>query len=433
MTRLFLRFYVGVAFILFVASLIANYLYTKQNLDRNIAVIEEALGGGALLARDEIIRGGEEEYLQTMERVESRFKYPVRVIDRSERPMPAELVARLDQGEAVFFWGMIQASLPSSPYLVELGPLPQFVGPSDYVELLALAAIFLFAAVAIAFLLRPVVKQLRMVEAVAMEIANGDFSARIEDKSSNTIQLSHAFNKMANHVENSIKDQKELLQAVSHELRTPLARIRFASELIRTARDDEQRDTRIIAIETATEELDELVGELLNYVRFGDANQFADKAAVNVPELIEEIVESHRPLARSLDIRTVFSDAPNNFMTHRNGLARAIGNLIGNACKFGKTKVEVSATTEYESLLITVDDDGNGIEEANRERIFEPFHRANHQTLPGHGLGLALVRRICTRMDGTVIASESPLGGARFQIQLPVNLNVQTPGSLNPS
>ena len=103
MTRLFLRFYVGVAFILFVASLIANYLYTKQNLDRNIAVIEEALGGGALLARDEIIRGGEEEYLQTMERVESRFKYPVRVIDRSERPMPAELVARLDQGEAVFF------------------------------------------------------------------------------------------------------------------------------------------------------------------------------------------------------------------------------------------------------------------------------------------------------------------------------------------
>ncbi|MCP4886783.1 MAG: HAMP domain-containing protein [Planctomycetaceae bacterium] len=433
MTRLFLRFYVGVIFILFVASLIANYVYATQNLERNIAVIEEALGGGALLARDEFIRGGEEEYLQTMERVESRFKYPIRVIDRSERPMPAEMDARLDQGEAVYFWGMIQASLPSSPYLVELGPLPQFVGPSDYVELLALAAIFLLTAVAIAFLLRPVVKQLRTVETVAMEIANGDFSARIEDKSSNTVQLSHAFNTMANHVENSIKDQKEFLQAVSHELRTPLARIRFASELIRTAKDDEQRDTRIIAIETATEELDELVGELLNYVRFGDADQVANQVPVNVPELIEEVVESHRPLAPNLSFHTVFSDAPTNFLTHRNGLARAIGNLIGNACKFGKTKVEVSATTESERLLITVDDDGNGIEEAYRERIFEPFHRANHETPPGHGLGLALVRRICSRMDGTVIASESPLGGARFQIQLPIKLNVQTAGSSNPS
>lgn len=433
MTRLFLRFYVGVLLILFVASLIANYVYTKQNLERNIAVIEEALGGGALLARDEIIRGGEEEYLQTMERLESRFKYPIRVIARSERPMPAEMDARLDQGEAVYFWGMIQASLPSSPYLVELGPLPQFVGPSDYVELLALAAIFLLAAVAIAFLLRPVAKQLRTVEAVAMEIANGDFSARIEDKSSNTVQLSHAFNTMANHVENSIKDQKELLQAVSHELRTPLARIRFASELIRTARDDEQRDTRIIAIETATEELDELVGELLNYVRFGDANQMANQVTVNVPELIEEVVESHRPLVPNLNIQTVFSDAPTNFLTHRNGLARAIGNLIGNACKFGTTKVEVSATADSEHLLITVDDDGNGIEEGHRERIFEPFHRANHETLPGHGLGLALVRRICIRLNGSVIASKSPLGGARLQIQLPIKLNVQTSGSLHPS
>ncbi|MDG2221681.1 MAG: ATP-binding protein [Rubripirellula sp.] len=426
MTRLFLRFYLGVIFILLAASMISTYVNSIKKAEQNLAVIESALGGGALLARDEVIRGGEAEHAQTMERLRSRFDYPISVITRAERSIPKDMQIRLDSGEPVLFYGMIEVSIPNSPFLVELGPLPQFEAPSNSDVVLAVGAVFLLAAVAIAFLLRPVVNQLRMVEAAAMSIANGDLSTRIESKSSNTLKLSHAFNMMANRVESSIQSQKELLQSVSHELRTPLSRIRFASELVRTAKSDQQRDTRIVAIETATDQLDELVGELLNYVRFGDADEVPKRDAVNVAELIEEVAESHRPLASNLTIHAAFQDAPTNFLTHRNSLARAVGNLIGNACKYGKTRVEVSVATDAGRLLITVDDDGRGIEEADRERIFEPFHRATDETQPGHGLGLALVRRICNRMEGDVVASESPLGGARLQIQLPIKAKVQT-------
>lgn len=418
MTRLFLRFYLGVIFILAVASWTQTYVYSVANTERNVEVIEDALGGGALLARDEIVAGGEDRFDETMARIQSRFAFPVRVITREERPMADEMVARIDQGEAVLHWGMIQAAIPDSPYLVELGPLPQFAQPSSIDLLTAVGSVFLLAAVAIAFLLRPVVKQLRAVERTALAIAGGDFSARIQEKSRNTIQLSRAFNTMADRVQDSLRAQKELLQSVSHELRTPLARIRFASELVRTANSEEKRIERIDAIETATDQLDDLVGELLTYARFDSEAETKEREIVDVGELVQEVVETHRPLAPAIDIQIVTDLAPHPFSTNRDGLARAIGNLVGNACKYAESNVTVIAEGNSDGLVVTVDDDGDGIDVEQRERVFEPFSRAT-DALPGYGLGLALVRRICRRLNGDVVIDDSPLGGARLKITLP--------------
>jgi len=419
MTRLFLRFYLGVIFILAIASYTQTYVYSVANAERNVGVIEDALGGGALMARDEIIAGGEANFDETMARIRSRFAYPVRVVTRSERPMPEEMVSRLDQGEPVLHWGMIQAAIPESPYLVELGPLPQFAEPSSINLLIAVGSVFLLAAVAIAFLLRPLVKQLRVVERTALAIAGGDFSARIPDKSRNTIQLSRAFNTMADRVQDSLRAQKELLQSVSHELRTPLARIRFASELSRTANSEQQRIERIDAIETATDQLDELVGELLTYARFDSEAGTKERESVDVGDLIQEVVETHRSLAPHIEFEVDTKQATDLFSTHRDGLSRAIGNLVGNGCKYAQSKVKVTAELDSKRLIVTVDDDGDGIDVEQRERVFEPFSRAT-DAHPGYGLGLALVRRICRRLNGDAIIDDSPLGGARLRITLPV-------------
>lgn len=421
MTRLFLRFYLGVILILGAALMIQTHVYSITDSERNVAVVEEALGGGALLVRDEIIEGGRERFDETMLRIQSRFKYPVRVVERSQRPMSDELVARIDNGEAVYFWGMIQAAIPDTPYLVELGPLPQFVQPSRGVLLLAVGVVFLLTAFAIAILLRPVVKQLRSVESAALAIAGGDLSARITEKSRNTIQLSGAFNTMADRVEDSLRAQKELLQSVSHELRTPLARIRFATELIRTADSDERREERIGAIEQATEQLDDLVGELLSYARFDAEAGTRAREPVDVAELIEEVIDSHRLLAPQKRFKVITGAAPQKFLTHRGGLARAIGNLVGNACKYANDRIEITAQAEQGRLVITVDDDGDGIDAEQRERVFEPFHRAADDSQPGHGIGLALVRRICRRLQGDAQVDVSPMGGARLRIELPMD------------
>jgi len=294
MTRLFIRFYLGVILILFVAWL-QVYVFRGTTQSENIKVVEDALGGGVLSVRDDLIEGGVANYEDTVVKVQSRFAYPVNLVKRSDRPMSSAMQVRIDNGEAVFHQNKMNVSLPESDLLLEFGPLPQFAGPTRSNVLLSLGSVFLLAAVAIAILMRPIANQFRSVERTAIAITEGDFSARI-DEGKRGLPIVDAFNKMADRVESLLRSQKELLQAVSHELRTPLARIKFATELARTAESEEKREQRLDAIDEATDRLDDLVGELLDYTRLDEGSEASAYVTVRVDELAAEAVAIHLPL-----------------------------------------------------------------------------------------------------------------------------------------
>ncbi|MCO8120981.1 ATP-binding protein [Stieleria sp. TO1_6] len=427
MTRLFFRFYLGVILILFVAWIIQAYVFRGTTEAANIGVIEDALGGAALSVRDDLIAGGIDNRGETLQRVQTRFAYPVSLVKRSERPMPDSMRDRMDRGEAVMFWGMIDANLPDSDLLVELGPLPKFAGPSQRDVLLGLGSVFLLVAGAIAILMRPIAIQLRTVERAALAIAEGDLSARIDEvKRKRGLPIVGAFNTMADRVERLLRSQKELLQAVSHELRTPLARIKFATELVRSAPDESTRQQRLDAIDHATDNLDDLVGELLHYTRYDEECSQPARDHVLIDELVSESIAVYAPLHGAIAFQGVDPSPPIEIVTYRAGLSRAIGNLVSNAGKYAKSQVIVDAVIEQGTVSIIVDDDGDGIAESDRGLVFEPFQRLSgnspqSDSPPGSGLGLALVRRICRRLHGEVTVSASPLGGARFQIRLPTD------------
>ncbi len=422
MTRLFFRFYLGVIFTLFVAWIIQAYVFRGTTLSANIKVVEDALGGGALSARDDLVDGGEDRFDITLKEVQTRFAYPVSIVKRSDRPTSQVTRGRLDRGEAVLRGNHIVAAIPDTDLLVELGPLPQFAGPTERDILLGLGSVFLLVAGAIAILLRPVVRQLRTVERTALAIADGDLSARIDEgKHRRTLPIANAFNTMANRVETSLRSQKELLQLVSHELRTPLARIKFASELVRSAEDNESREQRIDAIDEATDRLNSLVSELLDYTRY-DAGTKEDTQleTLQLDDLVGEAIALHAPLFP--EIQFSFSDDSDHIEIHtfRVGLLRAINNLISNAGKYANSQVIVQITRAGDQCLIHVDDDGVGIQPEDRDAVFEPFNRLSNSGPPGNGLGLALVKRICRRLGGDVSVDQSTLGGARFSIHIAI-------------
>jgi len=425
MTRLFFRFYLGVIMILFVAWVIQAYVFRGTTESANIQVIEAALGGGALSARDDLIAGGPDNFIVTLKEVQTRFAYPVMIVERSDRQMPAATLERLGRGDAVFHSNKIYAAIPDRALLVELGPLPQFAGPTQRNVLLGLGSVFLLVAAAIAILMRPIASQLRTVERAALAIADGDLSARIDDgKRKRGLPIVGAFNAMADRVEQLLRSQKELLQAVSHELRTPLARIKFATELVRSAVGKAKRNERLDAIDDATDNLDDLVGELLDYTRHDEACEHPERELSCVNDLVSNAIAVHAPLHSSVRFHGLDTAPPINVMTYQAGLSRAIENLISNAGKYSSTQVIINANFNEGMLTITVDDDGNGIAESDRDLVFEPFRRLSGKTHqgdvpPGTGLGLALVRRICRGLQGHVTASESPLGGARFEMRLP--------------
>ena len=106
--------------------------------------------------------------------------------------------------------------------------------------------------------------------------------------------LAQAFNDMANRTEALVRTQRELLQAVSHELRTPLSRMRFAIDLIETAKTDAERRQRLDSLDMATEELDELVGELLSYVRMETTTPELDVEHVLLPDVLKFSCRPHQ-------------------------------------------------------------------------------------------------------------------------------------------
>ena len=455
MTRLFLRFYVGVVLILLIAWLVQTYITRTRSGRQNASVVEHALAGGLRLARDELTEAPEELAEDKFKDIVGTFEYPVHVISMGIDWLNAPERRRLIDGEAVLLGdyiaiALIPRSKPDKSIADEMmltdtvtetpsgkqvdtnagtmipktfllfGPLPQFVGPSPAEIMIGYGVIFLLAAIAIAILLRPVAKQFRDVERTATAISGGDYSARIQTSShSRNLALVNAFNTMADRTESLLRSQRELFQAVSHELRTPLARIRFATDLVETAASSEERRKRLDSIDDATETLDELVGELLTYARIESNASGMTPEPIDVWNLIEEVIDIHAPLYA--DIEFSLPENPDQLImrAHRASLGRAIENLISNAGQHAKLRVSVSVKIDGKVLEINVEDDGDGIPEPDRKKVFEPFLRLEKNGRRGSGLGLSLVQRIAKQHKGEIKVSDSILGGACLTIRLP--------------
>jgi signal transduction histidine kinase len=199
-----------------------------------------------------------------------------------------------------------------------------------------------------------------------------------------------------------------------------LSRIHFAIDLIRTAEGDKQRASRLHSLETAALELDDLVGELLRYVRLETSEPPLERDHVELlplaGELIEEVAIVHPGSTFEIGPRLQRGDV--HLHADRVSLKRALGNLLANAARFGESRVVIDIDDSPHELAIVVDDDGPGIPLGDRQRVFEPFVRLE-KSGRGAGLGLALVKRIAANHGGTVDAQESPLGGCRIRTVWP--------------
>ncbi|TNF22972.1 MAG: HAMP domain-containing protein [Deltaproteobacteria bacterium] len=290
-----------------------------------------------------------------------------------------------------------------------------------------LAVMVVVAMVASFVVVIPITRGLNRLEKTALQLSAGDFSARALVRGGATRELSKAFNSMAKRIEGLLENNRDLLQAVSHELRTPIARIRFSLEMLEAAATDAARAKRVAAIDRDLTELDELVSELVTFSRVAadveerDAHPLSVRAALT--ELVEDVRERRRDVAVDLTVpEGPAADA--EVLVEARSFRRAMRNLALNAMRHGKTQVVLSwATAADGRVAIFVDDDGEGVQEPDRERIFEPFTRADasrSRDSGGIGLGLAIVRRIIEVHGGRIDVREAPLGGARFTAEWPL-------------
>ncbi|WP_392888177.1 ATP-binding protein [Pseudomonas migulae] len=273
--------------------------------------------------------------------------------------------------------------------------------------------------------LRPHWRDLERLKGTAERFGKGQLSERTRiSPSSNIGSLANVFDTMAGDIENLLNQQRDLLNAVSHELRTPLTRLDFGLALALSDDLPTASRERLQGLVAHIRELDELVLELLSYSRLQNPARVPEQVEVSLDEFIDSILGS---VDEELDSPQIVIDVLLHGQLERFTLdprltARAIQNLLRNAMRYCEKRIQIGVQVCAKGCEIWVDDDGIGIPDDERERIFEPFYRLDRsrdRATGGFGLGLAISRRALEAQGGTLTVEPSPLGGARFRLWLP--------------
>ena len=221
-----------------------------------------------------------------------------------------------------------------------------------------------------------------------------------------------AFIDMRNRLERQRTQQQIMLSGVSHDMRTPLTRMRLILSMMDDSEETAALETEIIDLETRLE-------RFLDYTRgqMTETGQLIDPDA-----LIFDLVERYRTAGHEIGL-FLAKPAPPDMFLQAGALGRALDNLISNALRHG-TRVEVSRDTHKGWLRITVEDNGPGIPEDERNRACDPFVRldaARNSESGGVGLGLAIVTEAARAHAGALELDDSPnLGGLRARLLLPL-------------
>jgi two-component system osmolarity sensor histidine kinase EnvZ len=220
-------------------------------------------------------------------------------------------------------------------------------------------------------------------------------------------QAAAAFNRMQERIRRFLAQRTEMLAGVSHDLRTPLTRLRLTLAML--PRTDELRQD-VLEMTADVEEMERMVGGYLAFAR-GEASEQAEQ--VNLCEVLEDVAAGARRAGANLAL-----DVPADLTLKLrvDAVRRAITNLVDNARRHA-VHVVLAGVAQGRSVLVTVDDDGPGIPADRRESVFRPFESGSGG---GTGLGLTIARDIVRAHGGEIVLEDSPLGGLRARIRLPV-------------
>ena len=269
----------------------------------------------------------------------------------------------------------------------------------------------------------PLTRDLRALEKATAWYGKGNwrFDAAIGPRSQ-VFPLARTFRAMAARIDGLIASHKDMFNAVAHEIKTPLSRMQFEIELARGGAAPAAVDAALDNIKADIAAIDELVTAALEYAILERAeislNLGIHNFAVLLPALVDQVrADVRADLVLSAEVH---GDA-GAVICDLHLLETLLRNLLYNAARYAKYEVRVRFEAGADRHRLVVEDDGPGIAEGDRSRVFESFVQLDRGggARRGFGLGLAIVRRITDWHGGEVGVDRSPLGGAMFCVSWP--------------
>lgn len=256
------------------------------------------------------------------------------------------------------------------------------------------------------------------------KVAEGDFSVRLEEKSSSKeiMEIYTGFNLMAHELSSTEILQTDFVSNVSHEFKTPINAIEGYSTLLQDSEnlDADQREY-IDKILFNTQRLSSLVGSILLLSKLENQQIPSHQVEYRLDEQIRQSIVALEPAWEKKDIEFDVELDRVSYLGNEPMMRHVWDNLISNAIKFSPSggTVKIHLVKKLKKLIFTVEDQGTGLSEESQKHIFDKFYQADaSHKQEGNGLGLALVKRILTIEKGQITAENIPEGGCRFTVTL---------------
>ncbi len=282
-------------------------------------------------------------------------------------------------------------------------------------EMPGVAAAFVVGVLGIAFAsslaLRRLTQPLRQLERAALDFARDlDAQPLPEHGPTDIRRVTHAFNQMQEQLRRYVSDRTTMLAAISHDLRSPLQRLKFRADYMS---DGEQREKMLRDLR----DMETMIAATLDFARADADNE--PTARHNLGLLLSDVADGLRECG--YDVQLQGTPPHLSYPCRARALKRAVENLAVNAATYGGA-VRLSLERDAGTVVITVDDDGAGMPEADLERVFAPFYRleaSRNAESGGTGLGLSIARSIVRGHGGDIVLMNRAGSGLRARLTLP--------------
>lgn len=282
--------------------------------------------------------------------------------------------------------------------------------PHQLLVMMLVASIFL-TVISVLFL-KNQVRPIRELARVSEAFGKGRSETLRPSGAIEIRRAGHAFLAMRARLERQIEQRTQMLSGVSHDLRTPLTRMKLSLALM-----EENDEIRLLCQDV--EDMEKMLGIFLDFAR---QDSLEETLSTNPEVLINKIVTDSQRSNHNVSYEfKALTNGSNSVMMRPLAISRAISNLVSNANRFAQTVHIIGSLTET-FLTISVEDDGPGIPETDRDDALKPFVRldkSRNQNESGVGLGMSIAADVARSHGGTLELSESKFGGLKAVLSIP--------------
>lgn len=412
-------------------QVVATYMFFNRHWDVMTARLASAVAGEVAIFADNVERGASQQALQRlandMERsldLEVRYEDGAKLenVKRRHRDWGSTVAAKLSHAmeervrrpydirtDVREKYVQISVQLKDG-VMVVVSPQNRLFSASARIYILwVIGSSAILLVIAVMFM-RNQIRPIRRLAIAAEKLGKGrDVPFFKPEGALEVRQAARAFIEMRERIDRQIAQRTAMLAGVSHDLRTPLTRMKLQVEMM-----PDSADARDLKADVA--DMERMIAAYLDFVR-GQGDEPSQRTDLGT--VLSRVVAAAGRTGTDVRLAT---EGDMSLMIRPVAMERALTNLIGNAAKYAKN-VTVHAVRDDQKIHITIDDDGPGIPPAQRDDVFKPFYRletSRNQKTGGVGLGLPIAQDIIHAHGGTITLEDSPMGGLRARIVLPI-------------